>query len=257
MVWMVLGAMALQAQNEVMVTSQDTAAAQTDTAAVQTIPLWKQKLYYGYNFDIYFHHDTRSSRKENGWSIALEPEIGWRLRERYYLGLRVGGSYQDTYTTYSYEQADGAKVSENIRIRQGSWNVTPYMRYRMKTLFNDKVGIWLEVHLYTGMEFPSIAEGVINGTEYDGLKYSVIYGAQVAPVITYQFTRKRSFQIFFSILSVGYSGTTFCYVDPLTGERYNEHTNDVIIFSGKLRNLLANQFTPGLYGLKFGIQKSF
>jgi len=31
----------------------------------------------------------------------------------------------------------------------------------------------------------------------------------------------------------------------------------VIIFSGKLRNLLANQFVPGLYGLKFGVQKNF
>ncbi len=36
-----------------------------------------------------------------------------------------------------------------------------------------------------------------------------------------------------------------------------EYTNDVIIFSGKLRNLIANHFTPGLYGLKFGVQKSF
>ena len=50
---------------------------------------------------------------------------------------------------------------------------------------------------------------------------------------------------------------TYCYRDPLTGERYKEHTHDVIIFSGKLRNMLANQFTPGLYGLRFGVQKSF
>ena len=36
-----------------------------------------------------------------------------------------------------------------------------------------------------------------------------------------------------------------------------QYINDVIIFSGKLSNMLANQFTPGLYGLKFGVQKSF
>ena len=67
-----------------------------DSVATQEeeIPLWKQKLYYGYNFDIYFHHDSRSDKKENGWSIALTPEIGWRLKERYYLGMRFGGSYQ-------------------------------------------------------------------------------------------------------------------------------------------------------------------
>ena len=224
---------------------------------VQKIPVWKQKLYYGYNFDIYFHHDSRSHRKDNGWSIAVEPEIGWRLKERLHLGLRLGGSYQHLYTTYTFEGDDGSKITEDLRIQQGSWNVTPYVRYRLKSLFNDKVGIWLEAHLYTGMEFPSVTEGTTKDTDYDGLRHSVIYGAQLSPVITYQFSRKRTFQIFFSILSVGYSGTAFFYQDPIDGKRRTEYTNDVIIFSGKLRNLLANQFTPGLYGLKFGIQKSF
>ena len=130
------------------------------------------------------------------------------------------------------------------------------MRYRLKTLFNGKVGIWLEAHLYTGMEFPRVVDGIVKGTDYEGLRYNLTYGLQVSPVITYQFNRKSTFQIFFSILSLGYSGTTFCYVDD-AGKRYNEYTNDVIIFSGKLKNLIANQFTPGLYGFKFGVQKSF
>ena len=137
--------------------------------------------------------------------------------------------------------------------------MAPYMRYRLKTLFNDKVGIWLETHLYTNMSFPRVADvdlPNIKGTDYDGLRYSVTYGFQVAPVITYQFNRKSTFQIFFSILSIGYSGTAF-FIKDETGVGHTEYTNDVIIFSGKLRNLLANQFTPGLYGLKFGVQKSF
>ena len=231
----------------------------TPAATPVEIPLWKQKLYYGYNFDIYFHHDSRSNRKENGWSIALEPEIGWKLKERIYLGMRFGGSYQDLYTTYTREQADGTKISEDIRVQQGSWNVTPYMRYRLKTVFNDKVGIWLEAHLYAGMEFPRVTDGTVKGTDYDGLKHSITYGVQVSPVITYRFNKKSTFQVFFSILSLGYSGTTFCYgANPTTGtEAHKEYTNDVIIFSGKLRNLIANHFTPGLYGLKFGVQKNF
>lgn len=223
--------------------------------ALKPVPLWKQKLYYGYNFDIYYHHDTRNNYKDNGWSIALEPEIGWKLKERIYLGLRFGGSYQDLFSTYTYE-VDGVKIAKDLRIQQGSWNVTPYVRYRLKTLFNDKLGIWLEAHLYAGMEFPRVTGGDISGTDYDGLRHSIIYGAQISPVITYRFNRKSTFQIFFSILSLGYSGTTFCYTNPERGN-YNEYTNDVIIFSGKLRNLIANQFTPGLYGLKFGVQKNF
>ena len=108
------------------------------------------------------------------------------------------------------------------------------------------------------MEFPRVTSGVVEGTDYEGLKHSITYGLQVSPVITYRFNRKSTFQLFFSILSFGYSGTTFCYVDdPFTGEGHKEYTNDIIIFSGKLKNLLANQFTPGLYGLKFGVQKNF
>lgn len=218
------------------------------------VPLWKQKLYYGYNFDIYFHNDSRQNRKENGWSIALSPEIGWKLRERIYLGLRLGGSYSNTLTTYTNELLG---TSTDLRVQHGSWEVAPYMRYRMKTLFDGKLGIWMEARLFTSMEFPRVTDGDIKGTDYDGLRHSISYGFQLSPVITYQFNRKSNFQIFFSILSLGYSGTTYCYQDTWTGERRNEYTNDVIIFSGKLKNLLANQFTPGLYGLKFGVQKTF
>lgn len=227
-----------------------------EVAPVKEVPVWKKKLYYGYSFDIYFHHDSRSERKENGWSIALEPEIGWKLKERLYLGMRFGGSYANMATSYNINLLD-TTYSTDLRVHQGSWQVTPYLRYRLKGMFNDKLGIWLEAHLYTGMEFPTVASGEVKGTDYDGLRYSVTYGVQVSPVITYRFNRKSTFQIFFSILSLGYSGTTFFYQDPIEGTRYNEYTNDVIIFSGKLRNLIANQFTPGLYGLKFGVQKNF
>ncbi len=214
-----------------------TVAGETQTAAESeklkveskgdSIPMWKKKLYYGYNFDIYFHNDTKKDSRENGWSFALTPEIGWKLTE-------IDTSY---YT--------------DLRIHVGSWEVAPYVRYKMKSLFNDKVGIWLEAHLYAGMDFPRVTEGKTANTDYDGLRYATTYGFQVSPVITYQFNRKSTFQIFFSILSLGYSGTMYSY------DGHQEFSNDVIIFSGKLSNLLSNQFTPGLYGLKFGVQKSF
>lgn len=214
-------------------------------------PLWKQKLYYGYNFDIYFHHDSRSDRKENGWSIALQPEVGWKLSDRIYLGLRIGGSYANT-TIQSDVKLIDTTYTTDLRVHYGSWQIEPYMRYRLKTLFNGKVGIWIETHVFTGMDFPRVTNNMERGTDYEGLRHCVSYGFQVSPVITYQFNKKSTFQIFFSILSLGYSGSTYCYAD---GSK--QYINDVIIFSGKLSNMLANQFTPGLYGLKFGVQKSF
>ena len=237
--------------------NQTDSAQSTVTVPVKPVPLWKQKLYYGYNFDIYFHHDSRSNRKENGWSINVIPEIGWKLKERVHLGLRLSGGYQDMYINYTTEMSDGTKLAQDLRVRQGQWEVTPYVRYKLKSLFNEKVGIWLEGHLFTGMEYPRASEGKTAGTDFDGLRHTIIYGAQVAPVITYQFNKKSTFQIFFSIISFGYSGSTHCYVDSETGVRHNEYTNDIIIFSGKLSNLLSNQFVPGLYGLRFGVQKSF
>ena len=228
---------------------------QDTTAVAKPIPLWKQKLYYGYNFDIYYHNDSRAYTKENGFSIALQPELGWKLKDRLYLGLRLGGSYQNLVTTYTFEALDTTYTTD-LRVHQGAWEVVPYVRYQLKSLVDGKIGIWLEAHLYTGMQFPTVTAGEVKGTDYDGLRHSITYGFQLSPVITFKFNRKSTFQMFFSILSLGYSGTTFRYSDPLLGN-YNEYTNDVIIFSGKLRNLIANQFTPGLYGLKFGIMKSF
>lgn len=251
-----LGTISLMAQTAEAPQAGTTSPQDSIVEAVKPVPVWKQKLYYGYSFDIYFHHDTRSQRKENGFSISLTPEIGWRLKERVYLGLRVGGTYQNTMTTYTITDKNTTYTTD-LRVHQGSWEVAPYVRYRLKTMFDGKVGIWLEGHLYTGMEFPSVSAGDVKGTDYEGLRHSITYGLQLSPVITYQFNKKSTFQVFFSILSLGYSGTTFCYADPGTKKRYNEYTNDVIIFSGKLSNLIANQFTPGLYGLKFGVQKSF
>lgn len=219
-------------------------------------PLWKQKLYYGYNFDIYFHHDSKANTKENGWSIALQPEVGWKITDRIYLGMRIGGSYANTTIQSEVKLIDTTYIAD-LRVHHGSWSVTPYVRYRLKTLFHDKLGIWLEGHLYTGMDFPRVTDGVVTGTDYEGLQHSVTYGFQISPVITYKFNPKSTFQIFFSIMSFGYSGTTRCYDATSPDGIHNEFSHDVIIFSGKLSNLIANQFTPGLYGLKFGIQKSF
>lgn len=245
---------AIAGETKTVETPQDSISAAQDTAQAampaKEIPLWKQKLYYGYNFDIYFHNDTRDQVNENGWSLSLTPGLGWRLNEKWHLGLRFGGSYASSRVSFLVSEPD-TTIRADLRVHIGSWEVTPYVRYKMKTLFNDKVGIWLEAHLYTGMAFPRVTEGNAAHTYYDGLRHEITYGFQVSPVITYQFSRKSTFQIFFSILSLGYSGTAFFYTDR------REYTNDIIIFSGKLSNLLNNQFTPGLYGIKFGVQKSF
>lgn len=256
-----LGSTTLRAQNTEMTTT--TVAVEPvkprfslkPDSAFQTLSL-KQRFFYGYNFDIYYHHDTRSSQKNNGWSVRVMPEFGYRISQRAQVGLRLGGSYSSIRTDYPIITMDGKDETRNMRIASGSWEVTPYGRVRLKTLFGDKVGIWLEAHLYTGMEYPRVTDGDIKGTDYEGLRHTITYGAQLSPVITYQFNSKSTFQIFFSILSLGYSGSTYFYASEGIG-KYKEYTNDVIIFSGKLSNLINNQFTPGLYGLKVGVQKNF
>lgn len=247
-----VGLMSVQAQNSE--TTRSKFSLKPDSAFL-TLSL-KQRFYYGYNFDIYYHNDTRNSQKNNGWSVRVMPEFGYRLNQKAQVGLRLGGSYSSTRTSFPITTLDNKTEIRDLRVSAGSWEVTPYGRYRLKTLFNDKVGVWLEMHLYTGMEYPRVTDGDTKGTDYDGLRHTITYGAQVSPVITYQFNQKSTFQIFFSILSFGYSGTTFCYSNAERG-KYKEYSNDLIIFSGKLSNLIANQFTPGLYGLKIGVQKNF
>lgn len=216
----------------------------------------KERFFYGYNFDVYYHNDSRSSQNSNGWSLRLTPELGYRISQNAQVGLRVGGSYSRVRNDYSFITLNETNEVQKMLIQSGSWEVIPYSRYRLKTMFDNKVAIWLEMHLYTGMEYPRVLEGKTQGTDYEGLRHTITYGAQLSPVITYQFNRKSTFQVFFSILSFGYSGTTFCYSSKENG-KFKEYSNDLIVFSGKLTNLLANQFMPGLYGLKIGVQKNF
>lgn len=233
--------------------AQETAP--TPTASTDSISpklALKKKFYYGYNFDIYFHNDTQDRLNANGWSFTLTPEFGYKVNEKVRVGLRLGGSYYSMHETYTIKNSLTQKDEDvKLKVRGGSWELAPYGRYRLKTLFNNKVGIWLELHGYVSMQFPTVVSGDSHGTDYDGLRYSVIYGAQLSPVITFKFNEKSTFNFFFSILSLGYSGTARMYKNT------TEYSNDIILFSGKLSNLVANQFTPGLYGIKFGVQKSF
>lgn len=232
-----------------------TATQTKDTVAAEETSL-KKKFYYGYNFDIYFHNDTRDRMLANGWSFSLTPEFGYRLSEKAQVGLRIGGSYYSQTESYTIKYDISHEEDVNLKVRGGAWEIAPYGRYRLTTLFNEKLGIWLELHGYTCMTFPTIVGGDPKGTDYDGLKHTISYGAQLSPLITFKFNEKSTFNFFFSILSLGYSGTTRVYKDE-SDETYREYSNDVILFSGKLSNLIANQFTPALYGIKFGVQKSF
>lgn len=226
------------------------------TDSISTKLALRKKFYYGYNFDIYYHQDSQDRLNTNGWSFTVTPEFGYKVNERVSVGLRFGGSYYSQHETFVVTNDLGENEDVKLTIRGGSWELTPYGRYRLKTFFNNKLGIWLELHGYVSMRFPNVVDGEPQGTDYQGLKHSIIYGAQLSPLITFKFNEKSTFNFFFSILSLGYSGTTRVYKDDM-GHTCREYSNDLILFSGKLSNLIANQFTPGLYGIKFGIQKSF
>ncbi|MCQ2340452.1 MAG: hypothetical protein MJZ79_06725 [Paludibacteraceae bacterium] len=211
----------------------------------------RKKFYYGYNFDIYFHNDTQDRLNLNGWSFTLTPEFGYKVNERTQVGLRLGGSFYSQHETYTIKDVFGEDYDVKLKIRGGSWELAPYGRYCLKTYLNGRVSIWLELHGYVNMMFPTVVDGDPMGTDYQGLKYSITYGAQLSPLLKFKFNEKSTFNFFFSILSLGYSGTARMYKNT------TEYSNDLILFSGKLSNLVANQFTPGLYGIKFGVQKSF
>ena len=202
----------------------------TDTLATPKKSL-KSKFYYGYNFDIYFHNDTKDRQHSNGWSFTLTPEFGYKIKDRTQVGLRLGGSYYSQRESFTVKNESGSNEESEIVIRGGSWELAPYGRYCLKKFFKDRLGIWLELHGYVSMQFPSIVQGNPAGTDYEGLRYSVTYGAQLSPLITFKFNEKSTLNFFFSILSLGYSGTARMYKDA-AGVRSTEYSNDVILFSG-------------------------
>lgn len=212
---------------------------------------FQRKWYYGYSFDIRLHNNSKDLDKQNGFSIAIDPEIGYQFSDKLQFGTKLSLDYMNIYQRITLN--DKGDQFQDVRMQGPGFSVMPYARYRLFNLFEGVVSIWLDTHLYVGGEFPFYKKDVADVVPASKLTdKQVSWGVQALPLVMLNLKQNKSFNIYFSIMSLGYSGT---YLVNKDGSK--SVSNDLVLFSGKIGGLLDMHFTNGMYGLKFGMQTYF
>lgn len=213
--------------------------------------VFQRKWFYGYSFDIRLHNNSKDMDKQNGFSIAIDPEIGYQLSDKLQFGTKLSLDYMNIYQRIVLD--DKGEQIRNVRMQGPGFSVMPYARYRLFNFFDGVVSVWLDTHLYAGGDFPFYKQDALDDVPASRLTDKRIsWGVQALPLVMLNLKKNKSFNIYFSIMSLGYSGT---YLFSKDGSKSME--NDLVLFSGKIGGLLDMQLTNGMYGLKFGMQTYF
>lgn len=56
-----------------------------------------RKWFYGYSFDVRLHNNSKDLDKQNGFSIAIDPEIGYQLTDKLQFGTKLSVNYMNIY----------------------------------------------------------------------------------------------------------------------------------------------------------------
>lgn len=217
----------------------------------------RAQFFWGASFDVKYHNNTENGGKNDQWSVVLDPNIGYHITERLETGSFLGLNFSNSLETHD---------KTNYRAYKVGWDVTPFVRYKVLSFNDDKVSIWVDAHLYCGMEFPQktqVVGSVSNETESyipdtsgewtsNFYKHQVNYGIQVLPMVSFRLTERYRLNVHFSIASLGYSGSATFRNDGKV-----DFSNDVLMFTGKISGLASSVFTTGMYGIKIGIGRNF
>lgn len=152
----------------------------------------------------------------NSLSLSLSPEIGWFVGERWTVGFKP-------------TVALSATSSNDSRIVL--LGVSPYARYRFLEL--KKFGLWAEGNLnfrYSGSKNDSRVGN-----------YSLIYGLDVRPLLTYDLTEHVILYCAVNLLSLSLHGSSTYYA-----ESSNWFNSFSFGFSGKTDNVVDHLSTVSI-----------
>lgn len=167
------------------------------------------------------------------FSFAIKPSVGYVFTPRWNAGIKL--VYADcqfsglTSSTLPYIIANafiggGAALCDYV-----TWNVQPYVRYKISRLFWDRVNFWAELSGYAGQQIPRDAKT----RELQTWNTSTVYGVALRPMITCDLN--RNLMIF----------TCFDFISWNGSKRVS---NDVAEYN----NGLTFQFVP-IYSLLSGL----
>lgn len=211
------------------------------------------QFFTGLAFDVNWRNDGSitsagvDTKLNNAYSGDISPQFGYQFSSKFMVGGRLNFLFDKSYYTSTDEN-----TQKTINYVQSSigWDIAPFARYRIAAFGeNDWFSIWADLHFYYGVKYPTNAQEAGYITKSFNRKY--IYGIQAMPALGFRLNDHSTAFINFAILSLAYSGSCTNYDDR------SEYENLVLLFTGKLRGLFSAIGSDGMYGVKFGIIRTF
>jgi len=211
------------------------------------------QFFCGLAFDVKWRKDGalynsgKTSLVDNAYSGEISPQIGYQFNPKLMAGGRINILFDKTYST---EENDQNEQKSKYVMSSIGWDIAPFCRYRLAVLGkNDRFSLWADLHTFFGIKYPRNVQEAGYITKQFNRMY--IYGIQAMPTIGFKIKETTTAFINFAIVSLAYSGSSTIYDDR------TEYENNVVLFSGKLSGLFTTMGTEGMYGIKFGIIRSF
>lgn len=176
----------------------------------------QKRFFYGGQFGIFTDGNSTTfsdgSPREKGatsFNFTIKPSIG------YYFTPKLVGGLKFTYTNCSFAEQETGQTVFNIRsiamnVLMGngiekdyeSWRISPYLRYELFSLANDKLKLWLELSGYAGVRTPRDSNHKLDPT-----RRKIIYGAELHPLVSYAITKKLMIFTSIDFPSIAWEGS--------------------------------------------------
>ena len=216
------------------------------------------QFFYGAQFGIYTDGGAKiadSGSIETGraqFNISIKPSIGYYFTPKLAAGLKLN------FTSCTFSDFDGSFAASNLNsmvlnVLMGNglggdylaWNASPYIRYQVFSLFNEKLKLWAELDGYFGMRFSRDSEHKV-----DPNTRSLTYGVELHPLVSYDIYENYMLITSLDFLSLSWDGSAKRYGSVAGDEPYTRTTSQ-FLFQANPLVAIARAF------LNIGVMKKF
>jgi len=218
-----------------------------DPAKKEIIPVKEKNsshFYWGLQFGFMLTNDQYAISKETKenlgtrFSFIVKPSVGYNFTPRLNAGCKfVFADCQFAglnYSSFQYLIANALIGGGMHPFDYLTWNIQPYVRYKITKLFWEKVNLWGELSAYAGQLIPrdskthELQKGSVN----------TIYGIGLRPMITVDLN--KNLMLFSSMEFLSWNGTSQ-KLDDATGYNNSFSFEFIPIYS-----LLSGLFNIGI-----------
>jgi len=199
--------------------------------------------YFGFHFAFFLTKDqyavSADSKKSLGtrFSFAVRPHVGYVFSPRWNAGLKfvyADCQFSDSTATNFSKMLSTAFSGYAYSFNYITWNVQPYVRFKVSRFIWNKMNLWAELSGYFGQMIPR------DGRTRELLtsQRSMVYGVALRPMLTLDLN--KNLMIYSSMEFLSWNGA------KSLSDEYTGFNNNVSFQFIPIQTLLSGLFNIGL-----------